>query len=298
MEHITYAPKEEKKTKESLQLLKYFLFTYNLLIFMCGCVLLAIGIWLAVDRNFLTTIIGNDLYAAAVFLILAGGGIIFIISFFGCCGAIMDSLCLLGVFFIVLCVITAALLIGGICAIVFRTQIGDKVRQTMSDTLVNHYGVDYQNERNRAVTDAWDMAQERLQCCAVSTKGWDLYRKSQWFKNFGALEDRQLTYEEESRPYVPQSCCVKDVFWRYINEDVCQKWRIGPPGAPVDGAINRALYYNGCYDAGVNYLMANAVILIGLGIAMAILLVVGIIVSALIIITLFRQPKKIPTKYR
>jgi len=63
---------------------------------MCGCVLLGIGIWLAVDRNFLTTIIGNDLYAAAVFLILAGGGIIFIISFFGCCGAIMDSVCLLG----------------------------------------------------------------------------------------------------------------------------------------------------------------------------------------------------------
>ena len=32
----------------------------------------------------------------------------------------------------------------------------------MSDTLVNYYGVNYQNERNRAVTDAWDKAQERV----------------------------------------------------------------------------------------------------------------------------------------
>lgn len=292
MEHITYAPKEVNQAKESLLLLKYILFTYNLLIFMCGLVLLAVGIWLAVDRNFLTTIIGLDLYAAAVFLILAGGGVIFIISFFGCCGSITENLCMLGAFFIVLCVVSAALFIGGICAIVFRAQIGNKVQQTMSYTLINNYGVDYQLEYNRAVTDAWDKAQERLQCCAVSTNGWFLYKQSKWFQNFGALEDRPLTYEEESRPYVPLSCCVKDRFWRYIQQDVCQKWRIGPPGSPVDGAINRALYYNGCYDAGLNYLMANSVILIGLGIAVAILLIGGILLSGLIIIKIRRGPTK------
>lgn len=292
MEHITYAPKDVSKASDSLLLMKYILFTYNLLTFMCGLVLLAIGIWMAVDRNFLTTIIGNDLYAAAVFLILAGGAVIIVISFFGCCGSIMESVCLIGSFFIVLCIISAILFIGGICAIVFRTQIGNKVRQTMSDTLVNHYGVDYQSDYNRAVTDAWDKAQERLQCCAVSSNGWYLYKKSKWFQSFGALEDRQLTYEEESRPYVPQSCCVKDRFWRYINIEVCQKWRIGPPGSPVDGAINRALYYDGCYDAGLHYLMANAVILIGLGIAVALLLIVGIVISAFMILAIRRGPSK------
>lgn len=51
-------------------------------------------------------------------------------------------------------------------------------------------------------------------------------------------------YTEDQRPYVPQSCCVKDRFWRYINLPVCQKWRLGPPGSPVDGALNRALYYD------------------------------------------------------
>lgn len=259
---------------------------------MCGLVLLAVGIWMAVDRNFLTTIIGIDLYAAAVFLILIGGGLIFIFSFIGCCGAISESICMLAVFFVILCVISATLFIGGFCAIAFRAQIGDKIQKTMSETLVQYYGVEFQNEKNRLVTDAWDKTQERLQCCAVSTNGWSLYKQSQWFKRFGSLDDQPLKYEEESRPYVPISCCVKDRFWRYINQEVCQKWRIGPPGSPVDGAINRALYYNGCYDAGLSYLVDNAVILIGLGIAVALLLIFGIILSGFLIIKLRRGPTK------
>lgn len=62
---------------------------------MCGCVLLSIGVWMAIDRNFMTTIVGNDLYAAAVFMILAGGIVIFFISFFGCCGVITENTCML-----------------------------------------------------------------------------------------------------------------------------------------------------------------------------------------------------------
>jgi len=259
---------------------------------MCGCLLLGIGIWLAVDRNFLTTIIGNNLYAAAVFLILAGGAVLFFISFFGCCGAITENLLFLGAFFIVLCVVSVFLLIGGILAIIFRTQIGDKVKTSMSTTLTDHYGFGFDSDYNRAVTDAWDRAQERLQCCAVSSNGWYLYRQSKWFSYFGAQDSRGLTYEETSRPYVPQSCCVKDRLWRYINQDVCQKWRLGPPGSPADGAINRALYYTGCFDAGYTYLMSNAVILIGLGIAIGLMLIVGIIVSGLIILKLRQSEKK------
>lgn len=63
---------------------------------------------------------------------------------------------LFGIFIITSIVIIANILIYICC------QIGSKVQQTMSDTLVNYYGVNYQNERNRAVTDAWDKAQERV----------------------------------------------------------------------------------------------------------------------------------------
>ena len=35
----------------------------------------------------------------------------------------------------------------------------------------------------------------QLMCCAVESNGWHLYRSTQWFKNFGAHDDDQLTYE-------------------------------------------------------------------------------------------------------
>ncbi len=51
-----------------------------------------------------------------------------------------------------------------------------------------------------------------------------------------------LDRAEQQKPYVPRSCCVRDRFHRYINQYVCQQWRLGPP-AQREGAINRALYY-------------------------------------------------------
>ena len=57
--------------------------------------LLGVSIWMAVDRNFMTIIIGNNLYAAAVFIVLGGGGIIFFVSFLGCCGVVKEQLFML-----------------------------------------------------------------------------------------------------------------------------------------------------------------------------------------------------------
>jgi len=47
---------------------------------------------MAVDRNFMTIIIGNNLYAASVFIMLASGAIIFFVSFLGCCGVVKEQL--------------------------------------------------------------------------------------------------------------------------------------------------------------------------------------------------------------
>jgi len=46
---------------------------------------------MAVDRNFMTYIIGNHLYAAAVFIVLASGAIMFFVSFLGCCSVVKEQ---------------------------------------------------------------------------------------------------------------------------------------------------------------------------------------------------------------
>jgi len=41
-------------------------------------------------------------------------------------------------------------------------QIGDHVKSTMSASLTDSYGVNFESHTNRAITDAWDKAQERV----------------------------------------------------------------------------------------------------------------------------------------
>jgi len=57
----------------------------------CACVLLGVSIWMSIDRNFMSIITGNNLYAAAVFIVLSSGGIIFFVSFLGCCGVVKEQ---------------------------------------------------------------------------------------------------------------------------------------------------------------------------------------------------------------
>ena len=49
---------------------------------------------------------------------------------------------------------------------------------------------------------------------------------------------------EQQKPYVPESCCVSDAYYNILNKEVCQKWKMGPPGTLAKGAYNHALNYN------------------------------------------------------
>jgi hypothetical protein len=157
--------------KDMTECIKYVMFAYNLMFFICGCVLLGLGIWMAVDRSFMATITGEPLYAVAIYMVLAGGALIFIISFLGCAGAIWENKLMITIFLIVQIVIVVILFLGAILAIVFRTQVGEAVRETMKDTLTTYYGVDLYERKNHAVTDAWDRAQERVRDLARTYLG-------------------------------------------------------------------------------------------------------------------------------
>ena len=50
---------------------------------------------MAVDRSFLTYIIGNDLYSVAIYMVLIGGGIVFFVAMLGCCGTITEHGCMI-----------------------------------------------------------------------------------------------------------------------------------------------------------------------------------------------------------
>jgi len=263
--------------EEAFECIKYMLFSYNLLFFLCACAVLGTGIWLTVDRAYMGEITGEMIYPAAIYLMLAGGAIMFIVAFCACIGAVSENKTLLWIFFIVLCCVLFLLLIAAILAIAFSAQIGDAIKDTMTKTLQEHYGIDLYEDNNRLITKAWDKAQEKLKCCAVENEGWEIYRTTEWYKIFGPNEE---IHEASAtlRPYVPRSCCVRDRFHRYANLEVCQTWDMGPPRT-AEGALNRALYYEGCFDAGKRSLQENSGLMIGFCLVFGLVVVAGLLLT-------------------
>ncbi|NP_001307567.1 leukocyte surface antigen CD53 isoform 2 [Homo sapiens] len=91
----------------SLKLLKYVLFFFNLLFWICGCCILGFGIYLLIHNNF-GVLFHNlpSLTLGNVFVIV--GSIIMVVAFLGCMGSIKENKCLLMSFFILLLIILLA----------------------------------------------------------------------------------------------------------------------------------------------------------------------------------------------
>ncbi|XP_067655596.1 CD9 antigen-like isoform X2 [Haliotis asinina] len=150
--------------------IKYLMFAFNFLFWLLGMAILAIGIWVRVDPNFSQfmdqTVSSNPTYVAA-YLFIAIGCIVVVIGFFGCCGAIRESQCLLGLFFISLFIIFCVLLGAGIYCVVQKDSIKAVVGDFLQDS-VNNY------KNRQEAKDAMDKIQKDLECCG-STTGADDY---------------------------------------------------------------------------------------------------------------------------
>lgn len=127
---------------------------------MAGAAMVGVGIWLIVDRDFLTPLIEIDLFRAGLYMVLICGVIIFAVFFIGCLGAMMLKKIFLIIYFISLLIITCTLFVAAILAIVMRTKLRDEIKNTMMHNLKKRYGVNLDDAKNRAVTYGFDRAQE------------------------------------------------------------------------------------------------------------------------------------------
>jgi len=115
---------------------KYLVFFFNLLFWILGLIIIGIGAWAAADKNFLenlgfpmrqldeetlqTVFRAIQMFAIALVIL---GAIVLVIGFFGCCGAIRENQCCLGIFFVLLFIcflITVA--IGGLLMFFFLSS--------------------------------------------------------------------------------------------------------------------------------------------------------------------------------
>ncbi|XP_026476237.1 tetraspanin-18-like, partial [Ctenocephalides felis] len=75
--------------------MKYSMILTNVLIFLGGALCFGLGLWTVLDRGYLNELLGSNLFAGAVYVLLATGAIACCAAIFGCIGAAKEVKCVL-----------------------------------------------------------------------------------------------------------------------------------------------------------------------------------------------------------
>ncbi|XP_063821535.1 CD63 antigen-like [Ostrinia nubilalis] len=145
---------------------KYLLFCFNLLFAITGMIILIVGAKAMISLS--------PYYTSGPVVLIIVGVIVFIVAFFGCCGAVKENHCMIITFSIFLLVIFVAVLAVGIAGYVKH--------QYMENSIIR-YLKDYPT--NPDVKHSFDIIQTDLKCCGI-------YGPGDW-KNNGMP--------------IPNSCC-------------------------------------------------------------------------------------------
>nr|XP_025138825.1 tetraspanin-9 [Bubalus bubalis] len=237
--------------------LKYMMFLFNLIFWLCGCGLLGVGIWLSVSQGNFATFSPSFPSLSAANLVIAIGTIVMVTGFLGCLGAIKENRCLLLSFFIVLLIILLAELILIILFFVYMDKVNENAKKDLKEGLLL-----YNSENNVGLKNAWNIIQaevragggDRCTCCGVTD-----YRD--WF----------LVLGENT---VPDRCCME-------NSQGC-------------GQNNTTLVWRtGCYEKVKQWFADNKHVLGTVGMCLLITQILGMAFS----MTLFQHIHRTGKKY-
>jgi len=144
-----------------MKCVKYILFAFNLLFFLAGLGLIITGA--VVQTRFRTyfDFFGGGLGGAAIVLIVIGS-IIFIIGFFGCCGAYKENYCMTMTFAALLIIIFIVEIGAGIAAYIMKDKVKNLVQEYMEKAIPNYDKPEYEG-----ITKTWNAMQHDFKCCGA-----------------------------------------------------------------------------------------------------------------------------------
>ncbi|XP_011634831.1 CD63 antigen-like [Pogonomyrmex barbatus] len=160
--------------------IKYLIFAFNLFFVITGIVLLSIGLVIHGVYYQYQHFLDNSFFSVPS-LLVAVGSIIFIIAFFGCCGAVRESYCMIITFCTLLAAIFLLEVIGGTMGYVMRAQVASIAEKKMLETMPKY-------NDSKEIAQVWDHLQRDLKCC-------------------GTLNYTDWLEEKNNISGIPMSCC-------------------------------------------------------------------------------------------
>jgi CD63 antigen len=226
-----------------MKFIKYSIFCFNLLFFISGIVIIAVGAVAQAQFLQYESFLEDKFFSPPVLLIVVGC-FIALIAFFGCCGAIKENHCMTMTFAVLLAIILILELSAGIAAYVLRGDLNTYVNSGMKSQ-INYYN---QSDAHLAVTHNWNEIQQDLKCCGVDSPI-DWRNASLW---------RNQSHGEQD---VPDTCCKK---------------------VTTDCGINNmnngnVTFTQGCYPQLKVEIEGNILAVGGVGIGLAFLQLIGVV---------------------
>ncbi|XP_034032274.1 CD151 antigen isoform X3 [Thalassophryne amazonica] len=161
----------EKRNTCGTICLKYLLFIFNLLFWLAGGAVLAVGVWTLVEKSDYISLLNSSYYLASAYVLITAGLIVIVTGVIGCCATLNEMKSLLIVCF------------------PFCYQLDEELRQNLKVNMQQKY----QQPGEDSLTQAVDRLQQEFKCCGSNSS-------SEW-------ADSVWIQAADNNRLVPDSCC-------------------------------------------------------------------------------------------
>ncbi|KAM9292461.1 tetraspanin-8 [Morus bassanus] len=220
--------------------MKYSMFIFNFLFWVCGSVILGVSIWIRVSKDVQQELEIDSSLFAGVDLLIAVGSIIMVLGFLGCCGAIKESRCMLLLFFIGLLLILILQVTAGILGAVYRSQIETSLNKTLAESVNS---LQSSTEESKKFQEMFHEFESMNECCGL------VNGLADWGQNANTLfgSSKVCTCEPEKE-----------------STDLC---------IPLRG---RYVYKRPCGTVIIEYLKDHLLVIVGIAFGLAVIEMLGL----------------------
>ncbi|KAJ8249852.1 hypothetical protein COCON_G00230680 [Conger conger] len=149
-----------------IKCIKFLMLAFNFLFWLAGTAVLALGLWLRFDPKTKGLFEGEEspsVFFTGVYILIGAGALMMVVGFLGCCGAIQESMCMLGFFFFFLLVIFAVEVAAGIWGFSNQEKIVNDVTEFYRKTFEN-----YKATKQEVLKETLRLIHFGLNCCGTT----------------------------------------------------------------------------------------------------------------------------------
>ncbi|KAK9708989.1 Tetraspanin family [Popillia japonica] len=141
--------------------IKYLLFCFNLLFAVSGIAILSVGAVIHQSYHHYSQFVDPTFESAPIFFIIVGV-IVFVVAFFGCCGAVRENHCMVITFSVLILLIFGMEAVVGIAGYIRRNEVKSMLESRFNESMHAYY----QNQTE--VQQSWNILQHELKCCGMN----------------------------------------------------------------------------------------------------------------------------------